>query len=161
LNTYGYVGGNPVNLIDIFGLCGCENEASYIDRVIANFSDTNSAGANEIRTLITLGSAGKVAQSTQGITFLQFAFGGFKGAQMGAAKFTALETALTAGATGLQTGAYVGLSLESGILAGSFVNGISLSCDSVFRSTGATTVRDVVSGTIEQIFINFEDFFNN
>jgi hypothetical protein len=131
---------------------------SYIDNVLSNISDTNRAVAGKAARVISGAStAGVLAKATTSITPLQFALGGFKGVTMGAANFTALETGITAATLGLLNAVYSGFFFELGVLGGSLVNGIPLSCDSSFKSLGNETVRDVVSGTIEQAIINFKN----
>jgi RHS repeat-associated protein len=63
----------------------------------------------------------KVADMTVTPTFWEWAATGFKGAQMGAANATRLETALSVIGTGLVSNLYVGIAFEGGIAVGAAI----------------------------------------
>jgi len=137
------VGANPLTNTDRLGL-------DFFSDVSDNFRDLNSSIAgNASRSFAAILAVGALAEATTSITPLQFALSGFRGATMGAASFAALETGLTAAMLGITNTAFSGLSFEAGAVIGSAINAIPLSCDSPFRNFGNRTVRDVVSGIIE------------
>ena len=62
------------------------------------------------------------AEATGGITSFRFFASGFRGATLGAATFTSLETGIIAGSVSLVNFAYVSAAFETGVLIGSLIN---------------------------------------
>jgi len=115
---YGYVQNNPINFVDPFGL-------EYWSDVYNNFITTNNSVPGLLAppglSLMTSGATAEAAGST---TLLRYVASGFKGAQLGGASLTSLETATAAGGTATVNLALVSVAYEGGVLAGSLVSAL-------------------------------------
>jgi RHS repeat-associated protein len=119
-NLYQYVHGDPVNGIDPTGLI-CEG---LWERARGNFKITNDlipGVATPTGLTIVLVAGRTVARSfaIPTVTFGQWVLSGFRGAVMGAATFSAVETGIVAVATAAYTAVLVGTVYEAGVLIGS------------------------------------------
>jgi hypothetical protein len=131
-NLYAYVTSDPVNFVDPLGL-KCRRD--YLERVWDNFKTTNTVipGIAAPALLPGIGlralTAGKVAEAVGGITPLQGALGGFRGATMGAATFTGIETGVIAAGTAALNFALVSASWEVRVGIGSLINAAIMPCE--------------------------------
>jgi len=126
-NLYEYVLGDPVNFFDPFGL---KCKESFVARAFKNFETTNDVLPGFLApTGLGVISSGKVAEEVGGITLLQWAKTGFKGATLGAATFTSLETGIIAGGVAVLNSAYVSAAFEVGVAIGSLINAAIIPCE--------------------------------
>jgi RHS repeat-associated protein len=117
-NVYAYVANDPVNYIDPLGL-KCR---SYWQRVGDNFMLVNKTIPGLLAP-IGLGvlTTGPIAQAIGGIGPVAWAWSGFGGATLGGVSWTALETGVIAGATGLASWGAGSLAFEVGVGIGSLI----------------------------------------
>lgn len=119
-NLYQYVDGDPVNAIDPTGLM-CER---FWERAKSNFKITNNVlpgvlAPTGLGLLLGAGKAMANSFSIPTVTLWDWYLSGFRGAVMGAATFTAVETGIVAVGTAAYSAALVALAFETGVLIGS------------------------------------------
>jgi len=117
------------------GQCGCGNGSSFGRRVLSNFMTTNEALPTRLGLrALTIGTASATAEAAGSMTLFQFARTGFAGATLGAATYTATETAIIVAGTTLLNAILVDAAFETGVAVGSVAN--VLIEDAVRRSRG-------------------------
>ncbi|MBI3377422.1 MAG: RHS repeat-associated core domain-containing protein [Nitrospirae bacterium] len=132
INLYLYVGNNPVNWVDPWGL---KCKKPFWSRVGENFWQTNKVIPGALAPAIIPGvgmgllTGGKVAELTGGITLRQWAMLGFRGAALQGVAFTGLETGIIAAGTAATNFALVGLAWETGVGIGSIISAAILPCE--------------------------------
>jgi hypothetical protein len=103
-------------------------KTTWTQRFVHNFTTTNAAlpgaGAPAILPGVGVGvlTSGATARAYGSMTVLQWAATGFRGATMGAATFTALETGVIVATTTAVNFVLVTAAYETGVAIGSAVN---------------------------------------
>ena len=133
INLYSYVGNNPVNFVDPWGL---KCKKPFWSRVGENFLQTNKVIPGALAPAIIPGvgagllTGGKVAELVGGITPIRWIFGhAMRGVVMQGVAFTGLETGVIAAGTAATNFALVGLAWEGGVGIGSIISAAILPCE--------------------------------
>jgi len=129
LNLFVYAMNAPQNYIDPLGL---KCKKPFWDRVSENFIKTNQIipGVSAPPGLgLVLGASKTVAQTTGFLTAGQWFSIGLRGASLGSATFTTLETGVLVGVNSLYTTMIVGVSYEAGVGVGSVISALIFPCE--------------------------------
>jgi RHS repeat-associated protein len=134
-NLFGYASNEPVNNVDPSGL---KCKKGYWGRVWDNFVTTNQVVPGILAPSLSdripgigigLLTGGDIAEIVGGITPLKWALGGFRGATLGGATFTGIETGVIAVGTAALNYAVVSVAFEAGVGIGSMINAAIMPCD--------------------------------
>ncbi len=135
INTYAYVGGNPLGGIDLMGL-SCTCSKSFAERTLDRYRDTSNAiddaidsvlpwPADSATGLAGLAGGGAAAKSYGGRTSLQEGIrvlGEWRSSDFSLFRSVGRPDIVRVGATSLTTAVAVGVAWNAGLLAGSAIS---------------------------------------